>query len=96
MIEPIAQSLTGEIACSLPSLRLRRNRPLSPVGRVKPGKASGLTCCWARSGGSCELMRMTVGVTWPPSWVEPRRAAPPADALPLRTTPLSSLFVAFM
>ncbi|KWV67841.1 hypothetical protein PFLmoz3_06361 [Pseudomonas fluorescens] len=35
---------------------LRRNRPFWLVGKLKPGKVTGLTWRWARSGGSCAVI----------------------------------------
>ena len=47
-----------------------------PVGRLKPGRARGLTCCCARFGGSCELTVIRVEKLLPEDWVSVRGPAP--------------------
>ncbi|RMP83277.1 hypothetical protein ALQ15_200025 [Pseudomonas syringae pv. actinidiae] len=83
-------------AAAVPVWPLRRNSPFWPVGRLKPGRLSGLTCCWARSGGSWALINTTVGEALPLSCVTPKRAAPVPNVIPSRTTLLLKSWVAFM
>src|SRR5450830_344697 len=77
MLAPPRVQLCGAVivGAALPS-PLRWNRPFWPVGRLKPGKVIGLTCCCARFGGSCELTVIRVEKLLPEDWVSVRGPAP--------------------
>ncbi|MCY1543598.1 hypothetical protein D9M68_794230 [compost metagenome] len=94
-METLPMPWTALVEDCSPPCWLRRNRPSCPLGRLNPGRVTGLTCFCARSGGSCAVMAM-IGVAPEPTPVSATLELPPTWAEPWLTTLLLSSWLAVM